>query len=177
MKIRTSFVSNSSSASYIIDLEAYESVHHLAKAMLELVMEDYKMNYPDVPIKYAEDCLVNLKEALASGLDPNTPVHFPTINFDTEIARTDKGYHVDTCMNHPFWDLNGVLQAEEYLPNFPDVDLYLAEFDVLGRLKQFDPDIKCENENHFQMIVLKSGEIICPQCNPEKIEQHKVVKK
>lgn len=169
MKIRFGFVSNSSSASYIIDLKAFNSVYELAKAMIELVIQDYKQNFPDIGTAHAEKSLKNLEQAVKKGLNPDTPVHFPTINFDTQIVKMKDGYHVDTSMNHPFWELKGILEADEYLPNFPkDIFFFLSEFDVIGQLKSYDPKYKCKNEHHPQMIILENGEAFCPQCNPEK---------
>jgi hypothetical protein len=95
MKIRTGFVSNSSSSSFLVSVSAYKSVFALALAMLKIRNDDWTDS--------SKSELNSEKKAiLASEMDQNTPVAFTTTNYDTYIVRCGDVYAVSTCNNHNF---------------------------------------------------------------------------
>lgn len=103
MKIRRGFVSNSSSASFIVTEPKLTTTARVALMMLSVVMEEYE----------AEDCLTDevtedMEDAisyLSENIDYDEPICFPWgINYETFIIRGGSGIFVDTCNNHPWWD-------------------------------------------------------------------------
>lgn len=93
MKIRSGFVSNSSSASYVIDKKAYKNTFSLARKMIE--RRDGK-GWDN------EDLIATLDSFEAGGYENDIQITFPTCNFDTFIMRTNRFYAVSTCNNHDF---------------------------------------------------------------------------
>lgn len=105
MKKRIGFVSNSSSSSFIIDINSYSNVFDIAKHMLTIRNESDCFKDK---IKYNELEIINKTE-----IDPNTPIAFQTINYDTYITRCESIYVIATCNNHPFYELNGTCSPYE----------------------------------------------------------------
>ena len=93
MKIRTGFVSNSSSSNFIIG-RSYKTVFNLAKHMLRIRSSNSK-NWIDT-----ETC--NINSAIINGRDPDSSICFTTCNYNTFIKKVEGYYVVTTCNNHPF---------------------------------------------------------------------------
>lgn len=99
MKVRNGFVSNSSSASYIVD--ANKSVFDLACEMLKVRNKDWDGDWDgSVSCKRTE-----LETIQNSDKDVNTPIAFHTTNYDTYIAKFGPIFAISTCNNHDFGSL------------------------------------------------------------------------
>ena len=106
MKLRKGFVSNSSSSSYLVPLEAFKDVFDLAAQMIAI--RDAEWGDEDrgewaKEFKKKPSLVGKLARLREQGMDPNTPVQFHTCNFNTWILRTEQGFLVDTCNTHD-WD-------------------------------------------------------------------------
>lgn len=107
MKIRAGFVSNSSSANFVVS-NYYKTVFDLAKAMLQIRSDDSE--------SWIDTETPSINKAIRDGRDPNSSIHFSTCNYDTFIRQTSDYYIVTTCNNHPFLrELKGVIAAPEYI--------------------------------------------------------------
>jgi hypothetical protein len=97
MKIRTGFVSNSSSSSFIIRGTA--STHEVAKKMYLIMIEDYKEFEYKLPREHEE-----VMKWFDKNIGFDDPIIIPwTINYETFIWKTNSGVSVSTC-NNIVWD-------------------------------------------------------------------------
>lgn len=112
MKLRSGFVSNSSSSSFVISGDAYSGTFDIAEAMLK-ERNDYWEEWKDLKKSGDED--ISKLQILRRGKDPNTPLSFRSTNYDTYITKIGNYYFVSTCNNIPFYNmLDGVIiYAEE----------------------------------------------------------------
>jgi hypothetical protein len=165
MKIRTGFVSNSSSSSFIVKVGApFDTALEVAKYM--------------IPKREREDDaeLVAKVEAMEkSGAKPDA-VSFKSCNYDTYIAKVDDCFLIETCHNHD-WDLHSFRCPcpPAYAETFGDdsfyrlphsMDFYSLEYGVTGRPLDFDDarqfeDSRCKCYNECWWI---DGEVKCPNC-------------
>lgn len=102
MKIRSGFVSNSSSSSFIV---TGESSMTIALAMMSKVYEEWKPHKQlAAAIKYAK---------AHRKFDGN--IHFPwSCNYETWIRKSGRGdYEIHTCNNHNWDELNIVGSLED----------------------------------------------------------------
>ena len=104
MKVRQGFVSNSSSSSFIIRQESYDSVFDLAKTMIPA--REWEESDPDL--------IKKIEEAEIKGMDPNTSLSFGSCNYETYIVKHKDYYLVSTCNNHRWED------HIDSLGHFPD---------------------------------------------------------
>lgn len=115
MKARTSFVSNSSSSSFVVTKEHYMKTIDVAIEMLkDMIADRYASDYEDLDRqkKYLDIIRRLRKEKNISGFinnfDCDIPIYIPfTINYNTFIWRHKNGnIHVITSNNHDWFTLN-----------------------------------------------------------------------
>ena len=103
MKIRSGFVSNSSSSSFIINcIDETKTVRNVATLMIQKLIDDLKVEKWgdwEEHIKYKEKWLKDLES-----IDENFGVHFPSCNYDTWIKKVGDQILISTC-NNENWDL------------------------------------------------------------------------
>lgn len=101
MKIRSNFISNSSSSSFILNSNTI-TVKEVAKIMLEEIYENYIEDfYDDEDVKMREE-FFDSHQKLLKNLDnvgENQSLFFPTPNYDTWIAKIADNIIVCTCNN------------------------------------------------------------------------------
>jgi len=120
MKIRKGFVSNSSSANFIVD-STFKTVFDLAKEMLRIRDLD-RTDMTDAEKRKHLTETASINRAIRDGRDPDTPVYFTTCNYDTYIKKVEGYYVVTTCNNHPFVNnLRGIVlcpsEVKDWLRN------------------------------------------------------------
>lgn len=94
MKIRNGFVSNSSSSSFVLDGRKL-TVRDVALMMIPL--REWNFDGDD------DHALCQRIKYLSC--NPDTPMTFPSCNEDTFIIKRGEYIFVDTCNNHPFWEV------------------------------------------------------------------------
>lgn len=193
MKIRHGFVSNSSSASFIIKKNAYESIFDLALNMIEIRDRDW------ATWGHTED--IELKTKIINAVnEPIDFISFPTTNYDTFIGKFKNYYAVSTCNNH--WDffdeLKGIVKDEErneFLTkelgfqehDKDDFELHFSQkyyfwypmFNVIGREMGYQERQKvkkkdiCTNDKHYNDFIVEkdTGIILCQACLEERAKK------
>lgn len=185
MKARLGFVSNSSTASFIADLEVYNSVLSLAKKMLKVIIEDEDwLLHDEEELDYYQNLLKKFKMAEKNGLDPNMPVMFHTLNFETFIVKKEDGYYVDTDSN-TVWD--DFMEGLDFLDN-PDetfnlnekYQFYILEYDVIGKFVRVYADTTpCKDGHHdpwYEGVELPDGRLICLECEKGNYQEFQIIK-
>jgi len=104
MKIRSGFVSNSSSSSFVCKSDITTS--DLALIMMHVIEEDRKQWKKEYGEEYtpSED-FVKAKQWLYDNPNFNEPIILPwSTNYETFIWTNDEGICVDTCNNQRWWE-------------------------------------------------------------------------
>lgn len=124
MKIRSDFVTNSSSSSFIVQqCDKFPDVFSVAEAMIPYRDWDYD-----------DECIYRMKNSL---LDRNTSVMFRSCNYETKIIKRDDKFYVETCNNHR-WGLYDDAHAEcrgegglDYMDtDFENEEYFFLDYDV-----------------------------------------------
>ncbi len=117
MKIRNSFVSNSSSSSFIVSVKDAVTVGECAFIMLSHVIEQRKERYPEdeiVPV------ILAAQQWLQDNLTYDKPIVIPwTCNYETWVWKNDVGICVDTCNNEGWYD---ILDAQYVSEDWPYIE-------------------------------------------------------
>jgi hypothetical protein len=183
MKIRTGYVSNSSSASFILKPDAYPDVFAIAEHMIG-------------KRKWGTDASdIHKVQQARKRFDPNHPISFDTCNYRTYIAKFDN-YVIYTCndsefhlagkTNQPSPELIRELLA---LPEVNDVMLedferdcnpvtiwkalnynldkvhyfWYVDYGIVAKAVWQRKQI-CQRHSYVDPLLLESGELICPYC-------------
>ena len=115
MKIRDGFVSNSSSASFVLkivpagaarEIGSAASVFDVAKRMVkERDKWNREWDREDGVKRKRSDLLKKIEKAEKDGMDPNTPIMFQSCNYDSYLMRVEDYVVVSTC-NNVQWELD-----------------------------------------------------------------------
>jgi hypothetical protein len=180
MKIRTGFVSNSSSTSFTVPTTAYKDVFELAQHMITCRGWD------------SDDKLIEkIDKDKVDGIDPNSNVCFSTCNFDTYICRIEDYYVVSTCNNHSFgnfieisydypkkikekaknagYEYDERFYCEFNLPEefsfwYPELGVFGEEIDYATQKKN---ENLCDKHSYYDLFRV-DGKIVCKGCLKEK---------
>lgn len=126
MKIRTDFVTNSSSSSFIVQqCGEFPDVFSVAESM--------------IPDRDWDDEDTELLDLLKNtDIDRNTAVRFRSCNYDTEIIKLGNEFLVKTCHNHD-WQMSRSDNVEahgdgglyQYDNHFENAEYFFLEYDVM----------------------------------------------
>ena len=181
MKIRSGFVSNSSSASFIISAKSFPNVFALAKHMIS------KREWEGVAWTIGDKALKQrVRVAEDQGMDPDTPICFNTCNEETHIVREDDVFLVSTCHNHDFdlYDAETRLSDERRVAlekkyNIePGCWIELCFSDMVAEGWYWYPEYNLKGKSvirnrgiptycdvhHIGNIELQDGTVCCPAC-------------
>ncbi len=181
MKTRTGFVSNSSSSSFVVAEHNYPNVFALATEMIKARGWDDD-----------KDMVQRLRASQNRGTDPDSPVSFPTTNYETYIVK-QAGYYIVATSHNYDWD--DVLVGIEYNMPQPIVD-YLGDrwdcemlcFDTItdfwypkigafGKKHRVNTRYRKDGFGHSHycteclgdmMIEKCSGKVMCSECRKEE---------
>ncbi len=128
MKIRTGYVSNSSSSNFIVSGNDYNTVFELAVAMLEIRNRDSDLTYEQKE-KWSNE-IKQIAYAVDHGRDPDSAISFPTCNYDTFIKKVCGNYIVTSCKNEPFkQNLEGTMWPTKEMMDWLEEKGYIRDDD------------------------------------------------
>lgn len=184
MKIRSRFVSNSSSSSFVLGLSSFKDVCDVILYMLDVQISD---NGDDPTwlstLRKRKDKIIS---AVASGMDPDESIVIPSCNYNSYVFvdRTGrhgmKGFYVDTCNNtswnfeNSIWSSDGGFDfiSDELGDDYryrnnpfwdPVTDLIgHKEYIFSGHAKKVCPENCHAFENYVDGL---SGETFCGECD------------
>jgi len=165
MKIRSGFVSNSSSSSFILNANKYNCVD-IAKDMARTLYSDD--DYTD----YNEEYL-KIIENLDKLENKNTAIFLNCCD-DIRIVRVGDKLYVDAS-NHYDWELDATYgdENDEFYDNLSSGEYYFPEYDnkILGKLKRWDKkynyekipySCKCGSHSYIEV---ENDILMCPKCS------------
>ena len=172
MKIRTGFVSNSSSSSFICH---GQKIGKIAKSMLKTIAEDWE----ELNIKRLKQNLLSaLKDKRV--LEGEMGIRLPSCNYDTYILQVGKDVFVATSNNH-IWDFEGD-SAGDYYDEENELRIKIdgaTYFNIENGITHSHP-VWCEGkcgkcpkcgENIYECVTAK-GEKICGHCFKGKADEN-----
>lgn len=141
MKIRKGFVSNSSSSSFVLEInDEFPDIISVAKHMLKDLFEAWKEFDSDNGTEHHQKRLINRRIRRLESLDrEHFPIGFHSTNYDTYIQYLGDNYiYVDTC-NNIDWSAgykNVQLSAEKQKEL--GIDFNYGEIDIGSDLYEID---------------------------------------
>jgi len=164
MKIRSGFVSNSSSMSFLVNRDAYENVFELAKAIVVNRHRGYRKSDGEFDdddwfennAKISNGLIIEqLNNAVDEGVHPNTTVKIISANSDIYVGLFHDSYIVQTDRNSDYktdlrehiikwdlmnefgegdWTVEDELNMEVYDDWWKHRSIYMPEYNTLGYL-------------------------------------------
>jgi len=181
MKIRNGFVSNSSSSSFIIDINAGDTdMNTIATGMFKIITDDFgewaaPKKYRAKIIKKRKIVRANLTKALKRKdvIDGQIGIVMPSCNYETFIIQKDNKIYIATCNNHLWHDVISVRDIEYDEIQYEDFKKVMSDsffFDVFNKMihstERFDDDdeIGESSDNRMKILYGAKTSAICPKC-------------
>lgn len=175
MKIRTGFVSNSSSSSFIVNPAKFANTKAVAKSMLEynleLVTEGNRRNCygteETATIASSELNLQFLMQSLDQIPAEDMPIMF-LCRDDTRIMRVGSDIYVQASI-HTFYDIDGFNFNEDAQDAFyrkEVINYYFPKWQVVAREAE-DKDLRGSEhycKKHWTNKLVINGQVVCPEC-------------
>jgi len=153
MKIRSGFVSNSSSSSFIIRKSKFPNSVAIARSMLDDYIDTCKSDFEE------NDFFIdkfNLSKESLDIIDVDSDIMFNSTNYDTFITNLDHNYiHVATCQN-VIWDVQNYAcgslpddlseDIQNHLSYYNSNEIYLDD----GSSSYEDEDKKSDKSSPFR---------------------------
>lgn len=178
MKIRTGFVSNSSSSSFVLETKNdHNTTWKVAQEMLRQREADGWNEDGEGPT--AEETIRRIE---ALNLPVNTPFTMHSYNYETFIFKCDDKILIDTCNNHR-WDISGEYTeyyGDEYkkysdgdglLVKHDDILFFHMDYLIVAKEAPFEAmtEYKKTHPNcthSYRQLQIPDGTLICPRCEP-----------
>ena len=124
MKIRSNFVSNSSSTSFIIRAENdFSTVKDVAKYIMQVCEKEWKLYNANERVFYQKEL-----KTLENISDPNKPMYFDTGSEDTYIRKYEDKIIIRTTQNANFEAINNIaLEKDDLSKDFYEYFNYYSE--------------------------------------------------
>lgn len=172
MKVRSGFVSNSSSSSFIISDEHFPTVRSLATYMLNKKIEEYE--YGDKEHDTYDIELINRLLLV----DENDPVCFSSCNYDTYVKKVADCYLVSTC-NNTDWDLyeyttklseSAIIELKNIQKNYNEFD---EDYRAIENILDHDYDFSSFDNDYYNLDKKIIGVETYEYCPNKDKEIHK----
>ncbi len=170
MKIRTGFVSNSSSMSFIVAKDAFKDVLDFAKHVLVLMIKDDEEQYgkSDEVTQGHRNNLERVQELRSLGVDPNIPYDIPMLEDLCRIFKREDAFYFQTVYAY-----EGIIRKlpgkrkQVYDLRLDMNFAYVIEQDLVVRFTEDESGKGCTNPRHkrrTEYIELLTGQRYCPTC-------------
>ncbi|MCK9428944.1 MAG: hypothetical protein M0R17_02900 [Candidatus Omnitrophica bacterium] len=169
MKIRSGFVSNSSSSSFII--KDYTDTIQLTRDMLTGMITS-RLSDDRQYIQYKKDQLKKFNNLVKSNKDFITnsiPITFPSCNYDTYIWVENNNIFIDTCNNED-WTTKSELNKYNFIYT-DDLDLnenigfWNFNNDIIVYNIPYNSNQElCNKHFEYPKYIFNKNTICCPQC-------------
>jgi len=188
MKLCLGFISNSSSASFLLNSKDFKDVFEIVQKLLDLIIDEL---YDEDEEEYREDIAYfktlkrNLTTLEKKGLDPNTAIYFLTSTNEHLIIKQPEGYYIATDHNYrgDFDFEQDEIDYDKLQQLKRDNWYFYPDLGVLARPLPDDSEEKiCSKHeqdvyDEIEKIFLQNGKIICPLCDKKEILKAVVNKK
>ena len=151
MKTKESFVTNSSSTSYIIEGIDKNILVDICRKMTDIVLKEFFANSPTKDYIRKVQSNVEAIKVLRDVMDGTIGITFPSINRDTFIIvdKTGNRIIVETCNNH-IWDIDILMNDDSVGINKENVWFYNIFSGKIIRNRKYTKDYEecvCESLN------------------------------
>lgn len=180
MKIRNGFVSNSSSSSFIVDINAGDTdMNTIAMGMFKIITDDFgewagPKTYGAEIIKKRKIVRANLTKALKRKdvIDGQIGIVMPSCNYDTFIIQKNDKIYIATCNNHLWHDVILVrdveydeIQYEDFMKVMLDSFFFDVRNKTIHSTERFNGDDEIgENDENIKVLYDAKTSAICPKC-------------
>jgi hypothetical protein len=172
MKTRNGFVSNSSSSSFIVDLNKWPSIDNLyiANEMILIRDEEFYGNRA----KKLSKMIKNLRKSL----DPYSNIKFATCNYDTYIVRETDFVYIFTCNNYSFESLSFFTKIDDEEDEFYTKQerlkmdfFYHLDFGeyIKTKYNAYEYNGLCKEHDYSDVLEFKDGTKYCEYCYKDRI--------
>lgn len=172
MKIRSGFVSNSSSSSFIVN---DYNIKDCSKSIFKTVIKDWSEWSSDRKTKHKklyDKWKNNLTKALKNKevINGTIGIKLPSSNYDTFLILKEGKVYIDTCCNHSWRKIDEIAGAASGPGEGFKLDHNYSFFDVkLGKV--ICPIIKngtnCKYCNYDEVYISEDGKKYCSICDKE----------
>lgn len=164
MKLRQGFVSNSSSSSFILNINDHGTLSEISRDMLDVVIEDFEDTGKQQQKKESK-LHKGWRKSLAKALrmkgvkEGNIGIVFPSCNYETYIIQKGDSLYIATSNNHKF-NFEGTVTNYDYSDSDESKKLY----DLTRESMYFDVSRGFVHSYEKYDINKKDNSILCPQC-------------
>jgi len=185
VKVRTGFVSNSSSSSFVLETKNdHRTTWDVAKVMLQQRTAD-AIEWWGEENEFSKLVVEQrIREIDNLNLPIDTPFTMHSTNYETYIFKYDGKILIDTC-NNEHWNYSDFGEHVEYNSveqrkyhdgdsltiKYDDVFFFHMDYLIVARNANWSKEEEYKKShsncvNHYAHLQLPDGTVICPDCNP-----------